>query len=114
MQEIISPSQTPSRKTRRSYTKEFKARVVSECQSDGKSIAQVALEHQINANLIHKWCRQIEGTTCQPMVPVVLNTSIADNPDSSSLIEVVFGTATIRFYGAVDPQNAQAVLSALR
>ena len=58
--------------------------------------------------------RQIEGTTCQPMVPVVLNTSIADNPDSSSLIEVVFGTATIRFYGAVDPQNAQAVLSALR
>ena len=102
MQENLTPSQSPIRKTRRSYTKEFKARVVSECQGDGKSIAQVALEHQINANLIHKWRRQIEGTTCQPMVPVVLNTSIADNPDSSSLIEVVFGTATIRFYGAVD------------
>ena len=114
MQEIISPSQTASRKTRRSYTKEFKARVVSECQADGKSIAQVALEHQINANLIHKWRGQIEGTSCQPMVPVVLNTSIADKPDSSSRIEVVLGSAMIRFYGAVDSQNAQAVLSAIR
>ena len=42
MQEMLTPSQTPIRKTRRSYTKEFKARVVSECQADGKSIAQVA------------------------------------------------------------------------
>ena len=114
MQENLTPSQTPIRKTRRSYTKEFKARVVSECQGDGKSIAQVALEHQINANLIHKWRRQIEGTSCQPMVPVVLNTSLADKPDSSSRIEVVLGSAMIRFYGAVDSQNAQAVLSAIR
>ena len=114
MQEILTPSQTPIRKTRRSYTNEFKARVESECQADGMSIAQVALEHQINANLIHKWRRQIEGTSCQSMVPVALNKSNADNPDSSSRIEVVLGTAMIRFYGAVDPQNAQAVLSALR
>ena len=114
MQENLTPSQSPIRKTRRSYTKEFKARVVSECQGDGKSIAQVALEHQINANLIHKWRRQIEGTSCQPMVPVVLNTSLADKPDSSSRIEVVLGSAMIRFYGAVDSQNAQAVLSAIR
>lgn len=54
MQKKISLSQTTIRKTRCSYTKEFKVSVVSECQADGNSIAQVALEHQIYANLIYK------------------------------------------------------------
>jgi len=114
MQETISTSQTPVRKTRRSYTKEFKTRIVAECRAGEKSIAQMALQHQINANLIHKWCRQFEGSSCQAMVPVALNTPVDDSLECANRIEVVLGTATIRFYGTVNPYNVQTVLSALQ
>ena len=41
MQETVSPSETPKRRTRRSYTKEFKARLVAECTIGDKSVSQV-------------------------------------------------------------------------
>ncbi|AZE56906.1 Mobile element protein [Pseudomonas synxantha] len=43
--------------TRRSYSKSFKAQVIQECAQPGASIASVALSHNLNANLIHKWIR---------------------------------------------------------
>ena len=43
MQETISEVDTPKRRSRRSYTKEFKARIVAQCGQGDKSIAQVAM-----------------------------------------------------------------------
>lgn len=43
--------------TRRSYSKSFKAQVIHECSQPGASIANVALSHSLNANLVHKWIR---------------------------------------------------------
>ena len=72
MQETISHNEaagkTPGRK-RRVYTREFKEQIVALCERGDRSIAQVALEHQINANLIHKWCRQTKGVKRQPISP---------------------------------------------
>lgn len=42
---------------RRSYSKSFKAQVIAECAQPGTSIANVALSHNLNANLVHKWIR---------------------------------------------------------
>ncbi len=42
---------------RRSYSKSFKAQVIQECAQPGASIANVALTHSLNANLVHKWIR---------------------------------------------------------
>lgn len=42
---------------RRSYSKSFKAQVIQECAQPGASIANVALNHSLNANLVHKWIR---------------------------------------------------------
>ena len=42
---------------RRSYSKSFKAQVIQECAQPGASIANVALSHSLNANLVHKWIR---------------------------------------------------------
>jgi transposase len=36
----------------------LKTTVLAECEVPGASIAQVALTHELNANLIHKWRRQ--------------------------------------------------------
>ncbi|WP_434706582.1 IS66-like element accessory protein TnpA [Pseudomonas sp. D4-18] len=40
---------------RRSYSKSFKAQVIAECAQADTSIANVALTHNLNANLVHKW-----------------------------------------------------------
>jgi len=113
MQEPISNSDTPTRRARRSYTKEFKAQLVAECRHGEKSIAQVAMEHQINANLIHKWSRQLEGSPTQAMVPVRLTASPTVMEPAAG-IEVTVGQATVHFHGAVDATNARVVLDLLR
>ncbi len=42
---------------RRSYTKTFKAQIIQECAQPDASIAGVAQNHGLNANLVHKWIR---------------------------------------------------------
>ena len=113
MQETISPTVTPNRRVRRTYTKEFKAQVVAESDQDDRSIAQVAMKHQINANLIHKWSRQLKATDLQQMVPVAVNSAAATSKTDNNRIEVLVGNVTVRFFGSVDQHNARAVLGVL-
>jgi transposase len=40
---------------RRTHSDEFKAQVVAACRTPGVSIAAVALEHRLNANLLRRW-----------------------------------------------------------
>lgn len=40
---------------RRTHSAEFKAQVVAACRTPGVSIAAVALEHRLNANLLRRW-----------------------------------------------------------
>lgn len=49
------------RGSRRRHDDELKAKVLSECSVPGASVAQVALAHGLNANLVHKWRRQAAG-----------------------------------------------------
>ena len=46
--------------TRRRHGADLKARVLAECAERGASVAQVALAHGLNANLVHKWRRLAE------------------------------------------------------
>jgi hypothetical protein len=49
------------RRRRRRYTHEFKAQVVAVCQGQGVSLAAIALQHKVNANLLRRWVEQAEG-----------------------------------------------------
>ena len=51
------------RGSRRRHDDDLKAKVLSECSVPGASVAQVALVHGLNANLVHKWRRQAGGAT---------------------------------------------------
>lgn len=44
-------------KRRRRHSAELKSRVLAACSESGASIAQIALAHGLNANLVHKWRR---------------------------------------------------------
>jgi transposase len=46
---------------RRRHDAELKTRVLAECDVLGASVAQVAMAHGLNANLVHKWRRQAGG-----------------------------------------------------
>ncbi len=45
------------RRKRRSYSKAFKRRVVTETQAPGASVAAVARRHDLNANMVFMWRR---------------------------------------------------------
>lgn len=66
---------------RRRFTAAFKAKVVEACQQPGASVAGVALEHSLNANLVHKWIRDARrrkpGGDTPPFVPLPMASPLA-------------------------------------
>ena len=44
-----------SGKTRRRYGRQFKAMVLAQCDEPGMLVAQVAMSHGINDNVVHRW-----------------------------------------------------------
>jgi len=52
----------PSRPlARRKHDAELKEQIVAACAAPGASVARIALEHGLNANLVHRWRRISEG-----------------------------------------------------
>ncbi len=59
---------TDKKVMRRSYSAEFKAQVVAQCDVPGASVAKVAMSHGINANVVHGW-RQLAREAATDNVP---------------------------------------------
>ncbi|WP_104489731.1 IS66-like element accessory protein TnpA [Acinetobacter indicus] len=76
---------TPTlKKPRRTFTAEFKHQLIQQCQQPDTSVAKVAMQHQINANLLHKWIRQSRS-----MVPSLTPPS---NPQTDFLPVILYPT----------------------
>lgn len=120
MPDTISPEPTNTDttaapgKTRRSYSRELKASIVSECLKGERSVASVALEHGINANLVHKWIRHSSSSRpMQPMMPVTA--PIVDAaPVDGARMELSVSGVTIRLFGHVESRSIRALLGALQ
>jgi transposase len=90
---MLKDPQTPryaQRRTHRTYTPQFKAELVAMCQKPGASIAAVALQHGMNANLLHRWRKEwaqglhrLEGG---------ITTAVA-TPQSPAFVPIELGTA---------------------
>ena len=52
----ISNSSTP--RTYRTYMAQFKAELVDACRQPGVSIAGLARQHGMNANVLHRWLKE--------------------------------------------------------
>jgi transposase len=99
---MASDARTTQAPKRRFYSPELKLQVVGACAQPGASIAGVALQHGINANIVHRWLREhSQGTLVnrpQTFVPVTLNSAIEPatvQPTSDIRIEVKRANATI-------------------
>lgn len=102
MHTMASDARTTQVPKRRFYSPELKLQVVTACTQSGASIAGVALQHGINANIVHRWLREhnqgilIRGQ--QTFVPVTLNSAIEAatvQPTADIRVEVKRGNATI-------------------
>ena len=45
-------------RTHRTYSAQFKAELVAACQQPGVSIAALAGQHAMNANVLHRWLKE--------------------------------------------------------
>ena len=58
MPEEISKPRYAVRRTRRTYSAQFKAQLVAACLQPGASVAALAREHGMNANVLHRWLKE--------------------------------------------------------
>jgi transposase len=126
-----------SRKGRPNYDAEFKRALAAASCGEGVSVARLALEHGINANLLHKWRRQYcaglavpeelvqaqflpvtitaaeqtsrPGNSLPPLRP--LNASLGQQAEvADGAIEIKCRGATVRIEGSVDASALAIVL----
>ncbi len=75
--ELAAPGR---RRGSRNYTQEFRELVVTQANDPSRSIADVALEHGLNANMVSKWRRErarAQATTRLPAAESFLPVQIA-------------------------------------
>jgi transposase len=81
----------PYRK-RRQYTSEFKAQLVAESQTPGASVSRVALDNDLNPNLLRRWIGESKQTgkgQSPAFVPISLPAATpVEKKSSSSCIEI--------------------------
>ena len=77
---MSSPLNPIPDKTRRHQSEAFKSQVVQQCKHDRASVAGVALRHNVNANIVHRWLREHErhGLHSEPaFIPVAIDYPLA-------------------------------------
>ena len=63
----IDEQEIAPRRKRRSWTTDEKRRIVEESLGDGASIAEIARQHDLNANQLFTWRRQFGVETVPPI-----------------------------------------------
>ena len=119
---------------RREHSPEFKRELVARSLEPGVSVAAIAMEGGINANLLFGWRRKhlnamtqgSDAAPCHPtavLLPVSIEPAPADRPSVTSTpaqrpgigaIEIEIGCARVRLRGLVDEASLRTVLTALR
>lgn len=84
----------------RCYASDFKAKTVAACLQDDASIAQVALQHGLNPNLVQTWIRKAKRQNQLPavpnFVPLPMPPVAADRPTPPATAEIHIEMPTAR------------------
>jgi transposase len=118
---------------RREHSAEFKQELVGRSLQPGVSVAAIAMEGGVNANLLFGWRRKHLGGMAQAggsvphqpaavLLPVSIEAPAAERPSAPSAppmrpggsIEIEIGAARVRLRGSVDEASLRMVLTTLR
>lgn len=107
---ITADHNTIEPRKRRRYEDSFKKELVALCRRGDQSVAQIAMDHRVNANLLRRWISQETPATTQStrMAPVSVM------PSGGDFIEVTLASGVVRISGSQDPATISAVIQALR
>lgn len=101
----------------KNYSREFREAVVAQANDPARSIADVAQEHGLNANLISRWRRTHQqpalvapASVAQTFLPV----HFPAEPKAPPVIVIELGTLRVRLEGPLELGVLQTVLAALR
>ena len=112
----------PGDRRRRSWTRDEKRRIVDESLQEGASIAEVARRHELNANLLFTWRRQLgveptERKDPLAIVPVTIARGLAPEgpcPAAAGRMEIVLSQGDrIIVWADVETAALARVLKAL-
>jgi transposase len=94
----VDTKEDTKRRTRRRHDEELKRRVLEECTAPGASVANVAMDHGLNANLVHKWRRsaQPRSEPAAAFVAVTVPTAVVDEPVQCVELELQRGALSVR------------------
>jgi transposase len=113
-----APGQT--RKRRPNYSLAFKRQLAEKACGENVSVAQLALEHRLNTNMVFKWRRQLRAgllSEGSALLPVALARDAAIQPTTaqgSGSIEIRIGDAVVRIEGTPDAGTLGVVLRSLQ
>ena len=86
MDPLNVPQTQPQPRRRRHFSREFKANLVATCLEPGVSVSRIALDNQLNANLLRRWIREAEqsgqNTTSPAFMPLAV--PVASSPAERS------------------------------
>jgi transposase len=116
-------SDATAQRARRRHTAEFRREVVEKTLVPGASVAAIALEHRLNANLLFTWrrnyLRTLRAVAQTPrMLPVMVEAAAPLDAKpaqraAASVIEIELAAGRIRLKGAVDVVALRAVIDLL-
>jgi transposase len=101
----------------KNYSREFREAVVAQANDPARSIAEVAQEHGLNANLISRWRRihqQPELVASASVPQTFLPVQFPAEPKAPPVVVIELGTLRVRLEGALKLEVLQTVLAALR
>lgn len=103
------------------YALEFKRKLAQQACEPGVSVAQLALQHDLNTNMVFKWRRQLRaglfdqpGLVAVTLVPQTPLPSAVSDARCDGVIEIRLSKATMRIEGRPDPATLAVVLEGLR
>lgn len=115
-----------SAKRRRRWAIETKRRIAEESFEEGASVAQLAQQYAVNANLIFQWRKKyregrLENSSSVNLLPVSVSKEVvveAANPRNSSCqavgsLKIELPKGTLRIVGSIDLAVLRAALECL-
>jgi transposase-like protein len=97
--DTLSDSALPVKSTvkrRRQHTPDFRAKVVNLCQQPGVSVAAIALDHNLNANLVRRWIREA-GKAAKPSAPGFMPLPLNTPPNDALTVRIEIGKVSIHW-----------------
>lgn len=120
---LVGEAEQKKRRRSTNYPLEFKRRLAQQACDESVSVAQLALQHGLNTNMLFRWRRQLRAGLLDKATPFLPVTLAAEPPErlgigvgggDAGIIEIQLGQAKVCIRGAPDPATLALVLQGLR